>query len=46
MGHGVECHEIRDGINLEVGLMLEERTMRRVKLLLSRGGSLMRGEVD
>ena len=45
-GHGVECHEIRDGINLWVGLTLGERTMRLVKLLLSRGGSLMIGEVD
>ena len=45
-GHGVECHKIRDGINLQVVLTLGERTMRLVKLLLSRGGSLMIGEVD
>ena len=42
----VECHEIRDDINVLVGLTLRERTMGHVKLLLTKGGLLMRGEVD
>ena len=46
VGLRVECQEIHDGVNIQVGLMLGERTMGHVKLLLSKGGLLMRGEVD
>ena len=42
---GVECNEIRDGINVQVCFKIAERTMGHMKLLLSKGSSLMRGEV-
>ena len=45
-GTGVESHEIHNGINVQVGLTLRERTVGHIKLLLSKGGSLMRDEVD
>ena len=43
--HGIECHEIRDSINVKVGFALGERTMGHIKLFLSKEGLLMKGGV-
>ena len=41
MEHGVECLEIHDYINVEVGFTLGKRNMGHIKLLFSKGGSLI-----
>ena len=45
MEHGIECHEVRDSKNIQVWYRLGERPMGHVKLLLSKGEALIRGEV-
>ena len=43
--HGVEDHEVHDSNNVEVRFTLRKEPMGHMKLLLSKGGSLIRGEV-
>ena len=43
--HGVKGHEVRDRKNVQVQCGLGEEPMRHKKLLLSKGVSLIRGEV-
>ena len=45
MEHDIEGHQITDSNNLLMGFRLEEATIGHMMLLLSKGGSLMRGEV-
>ena len=43
--HGVRGHEVRDSKNVQVRYGLQEEPMGHMKLLLSKGVSLIRGEV-
>ena len=43
--HGIEGHEVRDSKVGQVRFRLGEEPMGHLKLLLSKGGSLIRGEV-
>ena len=45
MEHGIEDHEVWDGNKVKEGLRLREAPMWHIKLLLSKYGSLLRGEV-
>ena len=45
MEHGVKGHEVCDSKNLKVRYGLGEKPMGHKKLLLSKGVSLIRGEV-
>ena len=45
MEHGIEGHEVRDRNNVQVCFRLGEEPMGPMKLLLLKGGSLIRGEV-
>ena len=43
--HGIKGHEVRDSKNVQVRYGLGKESMEHVKLLLSKGVSLIRGEV-
>ena len=43
--HGIEDHEECDSKNVQVRFRLGEEPMGHIKLLLSKGESLIRGEV-
>ena len=43
--HGIESHKVQDGDNIYVGFRLGEAPMGHIKLLLSKYGPLLRGEV-
>ena len=43
--HGIQGHEIRGGNNVKVSFRLGEAPMVHMKLLLSKDGSLVKGEV-
>ena len=43
--HGIEVHEVHDSKIAQVRFRLGEEPMGYMKLLLSKGGSLIRGEV-
>ena len=43
--HGIEGHEVRDSNNVQVRFRLGEKPMGHMNLLLSMGGSLIKGEV-
>ena len=43
--HGIEGHEVHDSKNVQVRFRLGEEPMGHMKLLLSKGVSLIRGEV-
>ena len=45
MEHGIEGHEVCDSNNVQVCFRLGEEPMGHMKLLLSKGGSLIRDEV-
>ena len=45
MEHDIEGHQITDSNNLLMGFRLGEATIGHMMLLLSKGGSLMGGEV-
>ena len=45
MEHGIEDHEVHNSNNVEVHFTLRKEPMGHMKLLLSKGGSLIRGEV-
>ena len=45
MEHGIEAHDVRDINNVQVHFRLGEEPMGHTKLLLSKGGLLIRGEV-
>ena len=44
--HGIECHEVRGSKNIQVRYRLGEEPMGHMKLLLSKGEYLIRGEVS
>ena len=43
--YGIEGYEVRHGNNVQVGFSLGKAPMWHVKLTLSKGGPLLRGEV-
>ena len=43
--HGMESHEVCDSNNIQVHFRLGEESMGHMKLLLSKGGFLIRGQV-
>ena len=43
--HGIKGHEVHDSKNVQVQFSLGEEPMGHMKLLLSKGVSLIRGEV-
>ena len=45
MEHGIEGHEVCDSNNVQVHFRLGEEPMGHMKLLLSKGGPLIRDEV-
>ena len=43
--HGIGGHEVRDSNNVQVRFRLKKEPMGHMKLLLSKGGFLIKGEV-
>ena len=43
--HGIKKHEVRDRYHVQFGFRVGEASMGHMKLLLSKGEALMRGEV-
>ena len=43
--HGIKGHEVHDSSNVQMRFRLEKEPMGHMRLHLSKGGSLIRGEV-